>query len=450
MGPQVSRPERPAARELHGVEAESCPSCGHRHLRPVCEVWLEKGALERLDQLAERARWRRIVLVADANTAEVLGDRIAADLSAAGHVIWRVTFPRRRGLLADEAAVVAVRRALGRGGDSTPADAAVAVGSGTLTDITRYASFLEHRPWCAVPTAASMDGYASSVAAMQFGGLKVSFPAQAPVGIFAEPAVIAAAPGEMAVWGLGDLLGKASASFDWRLGQGVTGEPYCAEIEGRLLEPLRRCCDRVESILAGEEAGVEALFAGLVESGLAMALQGSSRPASGSEHHCSHFWDLLAFEGLREYAPHGLQVGYATGFTTQLQRACLEDLARPFVLAPGGPDEGEARWLARGSPELAAVRDAKIAEFEHYSASWPAPAERLETLRTALGEAAALSALVAEALRRARHSRGPRRGLAGRQVPRRGCRGNAGHAALRQPLTQPVHCARPARSTRRA
>ena len=58
----------------------------------------------------------------------------------------------------------------------------------------------------------------------------------------------------------------------------------------------------------------------LIDSGLAMAAVGSSRPASGCEHHASHLWDLLAGRGVRPRALHGLQVGYATVFAMRLQR----------------------------------------------------------------------------------------------------------------------------------
>ena len=89
------------------------------------------------------------------------------------------------------------------------------MGSGVITDITRYAAHLEDRDFVSVPTAASMDGYASGVAAMEFGGVKVTYPARAPLAIFADPAVLAAAPAELTRSGLGDLLGKATARIDW-------------------------------------------------------------------------------------------------------------------------------------------------------------------------------------------------------------------------------------------
>jgi glycerol-1-phosphate dehydrogenase [NAD(P)+] len=367
------RPCPPRQPPGDGAPAGACPSCGSHHRRPDIEIRLERGALSRLGELAGESGWRRLVVVADANTAEVLGEQLAGDLAAAGHLVERAVFPQHDGLLADEAAVTAVRAAIASPGGR--ADAAVAVGSGTLNDITRYASSLEQVPYCSVPTAASMDGYASSVAAMQFGGVKVSFAATAPRGIFAEPAIVAAAPAAMTRWGLGDLLGKASASYDWRLGHAVTGEPFCAAIEARVLDPLRRCSEQVDAILAGEQSGVQLLLTGLVESGVAMAMAGNSRPASGSEHHCSHFWDLLAYRGRREHGPHGLQVAFATGFTTQLQRLALEHLGRPLRITPGCRDGAAAHWMGDPSPEIVAVRDAKAAEFARYGSSWPpAPA----------------------------------------------------------------------------
>src|SRR5204862_3625605 len=118
--------------------------------------------------------------------------------------VREVVFPQRTGLLADHPAVDRTRAALD--GASLP----VAVGAGVITDIVRYAAHLEQRDFLSVPTAASMDGYASSVAALQVDGVKVTYPARAPRGIFADPRVAAAAPAELTRSGVGDLLGNAT------------------------------------------------------------------------------------------------------------------------------------------------------------------------------------------------------------------------------------------------
>jgi len=346
---------------------EVCPSCGAVHGCSLEALEIGTSALERLGELAAAKSWGRVVIVADANTDDVLAGRLAADLASAGHAVERVVFAQRHGLLADEAAVGRVRSAL----SASAAVAAIAVGSGTLNDITRYATFLDKVPYCSVPTAASMDGYASSVAAMQFGGVKVTFPAHGPLGIFAETSVLAGAPAEMAIWGLGDLAGKASACFDWRLSHAVTGEPFCAAIEERVLAPMRACTQRVAEILAGGPESLELLLFGLVQSGVAMAMQGSSRPASGCEHHASHFWDLLAFRGLRAHSPHGMQVGYATRFVTRLQAGALGGLAEPLREVPGRDVAEQVKWLGPGSPELGKVRRQKALAFGPYAGSWP-------------------------------------------------------------------------------
>ena len=82
-----------------------------------------------------------------------------------------------------------------------------------------------------------MDGYASAVAAMEIDGVKVTLPARMPAAIFADPRVVAAAPGELTRAGLGDLLAKATARVDWLAAHLLYGEPFSAR-------PPRACSRR--------------------------------------------------------------------------------------------------------------------------------------------------------------------------------------------------------------
>ena len=156
--------------------------------------------------------WSKPFVVMDANTKEALGWRVVDELSRTK--LRSYEFSERQGLRADEPAVARLEASLGEG----EADVLIAVGSGVLTDLTRYVANRSGRFFVSVPTAASMDGYASSVAAMEFGGMKTTFPAVAPAAIFADPVTVAAAPPDMTRSGLGDLLGKASARVDWPMG----------------------------------------------------------------------------------------------------------------------------------------------------------------------------------------------------------------------------------------
>jgi glycerol-1-phosphate dehydrogenase [NAD(P)+] len=347
------------------------------HQVAIEEIVIGSDAIERLADFAGSRRWRRALLVMDANTEQAAGRRVARALRSAGVAVGSLRFPNRAGLAADQQAVSA---ATARMRDDEP-HAVVAVGSGVLTDITRYAAHREGRGFVSVPTAASMDGYASGVAAMEFDGLKLTYPAAAPLAIFAEPAVLAAAPREMTRAGLGDLLGKASARIDWLAAHLLYGEPFCAAVEDRILGPLADAANHHRSVLRGEPEAIERLLAGLLESGIAMAMMGSSRPASGCEHHASHFWDLLSARGAREHRLHGLQVGYAAQFALRLQRfgfaGGVPELKPPIRQA----DEEDARaWLGEPSPPIREAMLSKQRFIAERAGSWPR-ADRWPALR---------------------------------------------------------------------
>lgn len=334
------------------------------------ELVIGPEAVARLAAFLERERWDRHLVVMDVNTREALGARVLAEIGGP-----ELVFEQRAGLLAgpDQAEVVRARL----GADTR----AIAVGSGVITDIVRYASDLAQRDFISVPTAASMDGYASSVAAMQLDGVKLTYPARAPVAIFADPRVAAAAPAELTRSGIGDLLAKATARVDWMLAHLLYGEPYDEAVERRVLEPLSFAAENAGAVMSGDPDAIRTLIGGLVESGIAMAMIGNSRPASGCEHHASHFWDLLASRGLRAHAPHGLQVGYATRFAIRLQRfacggAVAELLAPVPVVDPLGPAARE--WLGEPTAEIvAAVREKQQLASRPIAADWSAVRDAL-------------------------------------------------------------------------
>ena len=362
-------------------------------------VVLGDDAIARLAEHARDEGWTSALLVMDPNTEEAAGGAVAEALAGAGVEPGAFRFPERSGLTATAENAEAVRARLRR---DRP-DALLAVGSGVLTDITRWAGHLENRDFVSVPTAASMDGYASSVAAMQLDGVKVTYPARAPEAIFADARVVAAAPVEMARSGLGDLMAKASARTDWLAAHLLLGEPFDGDVVERVRMPLERSAAGVEEILRGEPSAVRGLARGLIESGVAMAIVGSSRPASGCEHHASHFWDLLAARRLRRAAPHGLQVGYATRFAIRLQRFAfgggIGSVARPLRWEPFG---AEARaWLGDPSPEIVAAAEDKRRFIAAGLPRWPPDAERWEVVRTALAPALAAHPAVERALEKA-------------------------------------------------
>jgi glycerol-1-phosphate dehydrogenase [NAD(P)+] len=330
---------------------------------------IDDAALEYLVGYVAREQWTNPFVVMDVNTADVAGANVVAELGRAGISVRHHTYQESSGLLADELGVGRLEAAL----QSSTSDVLIAVGSGVITDLTRFVAHSRGMSFISVPTAASMDGYASGVAAMEFHGMKTTSIAVAPSAIFADPRVIASAPQVMTRSGVGDLLGKASAHIDWRLSHELFGEDLCEVVERRVTEPMVDVANHVHEIVGRSRASTAQLLRGLVESGIAMAMIGSSRPASGCEHHASHFWDLLAQRGQHHHAPHGLQVGFATHFALRLQRWALAE-ARELPRAPGPrePESEQARsWFVGHRDQVDAVLAEKARFLSTHEHAWP-------------------------------------------------------------------------------
>ena len=370
--------------------------CGAMHSVPIDVVVIGEDAVERLGSYARERRWSKPLVVMDANTEEAAGGRVVSELSRVKMRGATCRFPERSGLLADESAVAHLEASV----NEVEPDALFAVGSGVITDLTRYVVSRTGREFVSVPTAASMDGYASSVAAMEFGGMKTTYGAVAPVAIFADPITVAAAPPGMTRAGLGDLLGKASARVDWLISNGLYGEQFCPEVERRVSTSFVEAATQVDDILGQSPQAVSQLLHGLIESGVAMAMMGSSRPASGCEHHASHLWDLLASKGLRPHAPHGLQVGYATHFAMRLQRFAfgggVAELRSPGPVPADGDEE--CSWLEGHAVEVRAVMEEKRRYQRAHTDEWPGTTERWEALRARAVEAMDVFPMVSGAL----------------------------------------------------
>ena len=276
-----------------------------------------------------------ITIVADTNTYAALGERVERAIKAAG--FQTITLVLTGSEIAANGEYI-LRVLLG---SSTGDQLFLAVGSGTVTDITRYSAFRTRNPYISVPTAPSVDGFVSVSAPLIVGSMKETFPTDAPVAVFADLPTLAAAPQAMIAAGFGDILGKFTSLADWNLSRLLHDEPYDAAVEARVRRALDACVAAVDAIAARSEDGVRALMHALIESGMGMLEFGNSRPASGAEHHCSHYWEMKL---LREGKPallHGAKVGVATTLIAAryarlraLSRAELVDLLEAAELDP--------------------------------------------------------------------------------------------------------------------
>lgn len=285
---------------------------------------LEAGALASVaDAFRRLFDGRAAVVVADPTTWTVAAERVDAALRHADLTV-RPPVVLAGPLHADFERVLELQAALGNHEDAVP----IAVGSGTINDLTKLAAHRLGRPYMVVATAASMDGYAAFGASITRDGFKQTMACPAPAGIVADLDLLARAPIPLAAAGYGDLLGKVTAGADWIVADAVGVEPIDPTAWALVQEPLAAALGAPEHLAAHDVAATEQFFLGLVVSGLAMQATQSSRPASGAEHLISHLWEMTGLAEGPNPPSHGTKVGIGTVLVTMLyERLLAHDLA---------------------------------------------------------------------------------------------------------------------------
>jgi glycerol-1-phosphate dehydrogenase [NAD(P)+] len=288
-------------------------------------VVLGTGAVDGVaDTFAASFGDRAAVVVADDTTYEVAGASVDRLLRATRRVVRQpVIFPTSPRLHADFEVAVWLGERLAEH-DAIP----VAVGSGTLNDITKLGSHRAGRAYMVVATAASMDGYAAFGAAMTRDGFKQTIACPAPRAVVTDPAILAAAPAELTAFGFGDLIGKITAGADWILADRLGVESIDASVWSMVQPGVRQVIGEPERLRAQDPQAVGTLFLCLIMSGLAMQAARSSRPASGSEHQFSHLWEMSGLSHQGRDISHGFKVGIGTLAIAAVYERLLErDLA---------------------------------------------------------------------------------------------------------------------------
>jgi glycerol-1-phosphate dehydrogenase [NAD(P)+] len=266
------------------------------------------------------------------------------------------------------------------------ADALIAVGSGTINDLTKYASARDGKPYAVFGTAPSMNGYTSLTASITVAGHKKTLPAQAPAGAFFDLGVIAAAPARLIRAGLGDSICRSTAQWDWLLSHMLVGSSYRGLPFELLSDDEPALVERAGDLLAGDIEVMRLLVRTLVLSGFGTAIVGSSAPASQGEHLVSHYIDMLGPVG-RAPVFHGEQVGVTTLSIARLQERMLERMPllrvdtadEAGLVARYGDELGRSVW-----PEFAAKRlDAARADElnARLAANWDDFCQRLAAIQ---------------------------------------------------------------------
>lgn len=310
----MEMPNKPMELNAYLNQRFTC-DCGREHYASLRAVRVGEGALGELAGLVKLMGFQSLYLICDSITYGIAGARCEQSLADAGIRYQTVQLTH---LGFDEATLGELTIRMPQ-----DCDLCVAVGTGAINDMTRYFSYKMGRPFCTVATAAPMDGFASSIAALQVNSMKTTFDAQTPIMIIGDTDILKGAPYRMIAAGLGDLLGKFTCLCDWKLARIITGEHYCESIVELVESCVRNVLADADKASKRNPETLGKIMEGLVLAGVAMSLYGNSRPASGCEHHMSHYWEMMFEQAGKRPVPHGTQVGVGTVLILKLVQKLL-------------------------------------------------------------------------------------------------------------------------------
>jgi len=290
------------------------------------------------------------LVIADENTFVVAGRDVVDSLRSAGQPQLEPLVLPAAGLYAEYSFVDQIRDHL-KTVDAIP----IAVGAGSINDLVKLAAHQCDRPYLAVATAASMDGYTAYGASITYRGSKQTFDCPAPKGVVADLDVMAAAPPVLNASGYADLIAKIPAGADWILADALGEEPISQFPWDAVQAHLRDWMQNPAGVRTGDFDTIRRLSIALMMSGFAMQSALTSRPASGAEHQFSHLWDMEGHKHNGQSPSHGFKVGIGSLASIALYEALTRQPIETLDV-----DAAADRW-----PD-ALANDAEIAElFAH-------------------------------------------------------------------------------------
>jgi len=305
--------------------------CGKTHTIDPQRVVYGEDVYVRLPDLCARATdGRRVAVVMDVRTRAAAGAEAAAGLAKAGWSVEEVVVEDPAEGISPICDDLTRERVEPR---VLQADVVLTVGGGVMTDMGKWIACDAGKPFIALATAASMNGFASSNIAPTIKGLKSLVYGRAPMAVVAHPAVLRGAPYELTASGLGDVLAKSVSTPDWYMNHLLFGDYYCPRAVELISDIEPMYMDHPESLAEGSPLATAALFYGLLLTGVSMTMADTSFPSSGGEHLISHSLDMMSSIDGEPHDYHGRQVGLSVILTCEMYRRVLE-VESPEFTAP--------------------------------------------------------------------------------------------------------------------
>ena len=268
------------------------------------DLVLEPGAINDTARVfKEQFPEKQAVVIADSTTYKIAGQKVEEILTNNGIDLLPAYIFNEPDLYAEYSYIERLVEFL-----KTHNAIPIAVGSGTINDLTKLSSHLSGRRYMCVATAASMDGYTAYGASITANGAKQTFSCPAPQALIADTSIISQAPGNMTASGYADLFAKVTAGADWILSHHLEVEEIEPTAWSIVQDGLHDALSEPENAAKGELQAIEQLTEGLILGGFAMQWAKSSRPASGAEHQFSHLWNMEHHTNNGQHVSHGFQV----------------------------------------------------------------------------------------------------------------------------------------------
>ena len=305
-------------------------------------VRVKPGALDRMGVYAGRYGFARVLLFFSQGLDFRLMERLTASLRSRNIEILQQTPVESASF---EKATELFHQSPGN------ADAIIGFGGGKALDVAKYIAFLSRHPYFSVPTSLSNDGFCSPQSSLTVQDRRRSMASAMPFGVILDTAVCLNAPEILWHSGVGDLVSKLTAVTDWKMAfhaMGTHVDDFAALLSDSSVYQFMARPER-------NTEGVRLLGTALLLNGISMAICGSSRPASGSEHLISHALDSVS----KRPHLHGLQVGVATYLVSLLHGQNSERIAALFdatgfwrVITSDPFDRAEWLEAARLAPSI--------------------------------------------------------------------------------------------------
>lgn len=330
----------------------SCPFCGRDHGIPYREIQSGRGVLHELPDVMRRCLGHAptcVGLIYDRHIENLIETFV---LPAIPSSIRLLRYP-----LGQKNHLLEAEDTLGRAAAAcidSSVEILIGAGSGVICDLTKLISDIVNRPSIICGTALSMNAYTSNTAVITENNFKLSKFVRVSDAVILDSLLLATAPAEMTLAGLGDLSARAICNADFRLSHLLKNTYFCPL-------PFQLTAAYEQSVLASAEAigradldALETLSKAVLVSGYSMTMvDGETFPSSGAEHVLSHFWDLQHELFNRPKNLHGAQVAIGT-----LINLALYDFLRKFQ-----PGQLHIERILRNRPSFESIQIENTQKF---------------------------------------------------------------------------------------